>query len=218
MPRSDGIDVSKWQGPINWSAVQGAGVWWAAARSYDRDKNTVDSQFVANRQGMAFARYRLLYYWLEPGDPIAQANLYLSVVGALQAGEGVMLDAEQDGITTDGCVRWLDQVEAATGRPSAVYTGAYAAGGSIWRSSAIFNGSRPRILAAYCSESDAKGHAGGIPWDAWQWTDSGTVPGVNGGVDCDQVENGGAAFDVVCRAAVKPPQPVSAGAFPAAWD
>lgn len=198
MPRSEGTDVSKWQGAIDWRAVQGAGVWWAATRVWDRDLRCPDATFAANRAGMAFARHRLLYYWLEPGRAQAGVSELLDTIGTLQPGEGVMLDAEEGGITEGECLQWLEAVEAATGLPCAVYTGGYVAGGAIWRSTRIFDGRRARVFAAYCSEADAHHHAGGIAWDAWQWTSTGTLPGVSTGVDLDQVDNA-AAFDRCVR-------------------
>lgn len=203
MPRTDGIDVSKWQGTIDWNAVRnGTGIWWAACRTFDRDTNAVDQTFAANRAGMAFCKYRLLYFWLLPGQGKQGAQQFLQTIGSLARGEAAMLDAEQGGITEQDCLDWLEAVEAVTGRPSAVYTGGYVAGGTIWRSTRIFNGQRARIFAAYTSEDEAKGHAGGIPWDAWQWTSSGQVPGINANCDIDQVDNA-AAFDKCCGLAGK---------------
>jgi len=108
-----------------------------------------------------------------------------------------MLDAEQDGITVQDCLDWLGVVEPVLGRPAAVYTGGYVAGGSIWKSPQIFNGQRARVFAAYCSEADAKRHAQGIAWDCWQWSSTGRVPGINANCDQDQVDNR-AMFDKCC--------------------
>lgn len=200
MPRRDGIDVSKWQGRIDWAQVQTTGITWSACRTWDRDLHRVDETFAYNRAGQAFARYRLLYYWLEPGRALAGVDELFAAVGTLQLGEGVMLDAEQDGITEGECLQWLEAVERQTGLPCAVYTGGYVAGGTIWRSPRIFDGLRARVFAAYTSEDDARRHAAGIPWDAWQYTASGRVPGIGANCDEDQVDNP-AAFGRCCLAA-----------------
>lgn len=213
MPRMDGIDVSKWQGTIDWNAVRSTGIWWSACRTWDRDLDIVDATFAANRAGQSFCKYRLLYYWLEPGRALAGVDEFFTAVGALQPGEGVMLDAEQDGITEGECLQWLEAVEARTGRPAAVYTGGYTAGGAIWRSTRIFNGQRPRVFACYSDQGDcANKHAAGIPWDAWQWSSTGRVPGINANCDQDQVDHA-AAFDKVCGIGAPPAVlPVSAHA------
>jgi hypothetical protein len=185
---AQGIDVSKWQGRIDWPAVQAAGYTWCATRTWDRDKHQVDETFHYNRAGMAFARWRFLYYWLEPGRVIEGVEEFFHAVGELAPGEGVMLDAEEDGITEDECVAWCESVEAVTGVPCAVYTGGYAASGTIWKSERIYNGERARVFAAYTSEEDAHRHAQGHQWDAWQYSATGTVPGIGTNVDLDRID------------------------------
>lgn len=203
MPRLDGIDVSKWQGEIGWpEVVASTGITWAAARTWDRQANPpgVDVQFPANRAGMAATglRHRLLYYWLEPGRVDEGVAEFFAAVGVLTPGEGVMLDAEQEGITEDECLRWCEAVEARTGLPVAVYTGGYTAGGEIWHSARLFNGQRARVFAAYCDEAAAREvHADGIPWHAWQWSCEGQVPGIGANTDLDQVDVP-EAFDRAC--------------------
>jgi hypothetical protein len=194
---ASGIDVSKWQGQIDWPQVQAAGYTWCATRTWDRDKHQVDETFHRNRDGMAFAQWRFLYYWLEPHRVDASVDEFFQAVGSLRPGEGVMLDAEEEGIDEDQCVQWLEAVEARTGVPCAVYSGGYVAGGTIWKSSRIYNGQRARVFAAYCSETDAIRHAGGVGWDAWQYSASGRVPGIEPNCDLDRIDNG-AAFTRCC--------------------
>ena len=213
MSRRDGIDVSRFQhptyqaAPVDWNAVKAAGVTWVAYQAIKGE--SPDPSFAYNRaecQRLGF-KYRLAYGYpttlLAPNQPTSmpwdqQARLFLSAVGVLLPGEGVMCDAEVDGITEQMTLTWLNTVEASTHKPCAVYTGGYVAGGSIWHSGKIFNGKRARVFAAYSSEEDARNkHAAGIPWDAWQYTGSGSCPGVLGNCDLDQVDNP-VPFDVVC--------------------
>jgi lysozyme len=201
LPRTDGIDVSKWQGAIDWPKVLGSGIWWVAMRVWDRSTKAPDQRFAANRANTTTARFRLLYHYLEVARPVtAQVTDYLKTIGQLAVGEGVMLDAEEPGVTVAMCVSWLQAVEAVTRIPSTVYTGGHVAGGAIWNSNVIFNGHRARFFAAYTSESEALvKHAQGKSWDAWQWTDKGKVAGVSTDVDCVQVQDGGARFAGVVR-------------------
>lgn len=211
MPKRNGIDVSHYQGVIDWGKVAGSGVVWAATKA-TQGTTFVDKTLSRNRAGMAEARikHRLFYHWLNPApvllrmsatarlaDARKQAEHFIRTIGRLLPGEGVMLDAEQDGIRADQTLEWCRVVEAAFGRPVAVYTGAYVAGGEIWKSAAIYNGKRPRVFAAYSSEERATAHASPHRWDVWQWTGSGRMPGVNGDVDIDQVDNPD-IFDAVC--------------------
>ena len=187
MGRTDGIDVSSYQGNIDYAAVRSTGIQWVGMRATVRSRP--DTHFPRNRAGFAWARCRLLYDFLvPPGD----AGPFLTTVGALQPGEAAMLDAEDGGLTEAHCLRWLSEVEARTGRPSVVYAGRY---GPIWNSSRIFDGTRARIFPAYRkTEPEARAIASPHGWDAWQWTETGSVPGVPTLVDIDQVDDW-AAFD-----------------------
>ena len=226
MPKRNGIDVSRYQGLVDWGKVAGSGVVWAATKA-TQGTRYADATLARNRAGMASAqiRHRLFYHWLNPApalvrlsakaraaDARKQAAHFLATVGPLSAGEGVMLDAEQDGITADAVLAWCEAVEAKTGRPVAVYTGVYVAKGSIWQSRSIFNGRRPRVLAAYTTEQRARTIATPYRWDVWQWTGSGRMPGVGPEVDIDQVDNA-VIFDAVCGLTVKPA--LAATAWPA---
>ena len=217
--RRDGIDVSRYQGVVDWRAVKATGCTWAATKA-TQGTAWVDPTFTVNRAGMAVAgfRHRGLYHWMSPvglllrGSASArlasarkQAEHYLAKVGQLQPGEFVLLDAEEEGITVDMVVEWCRVVEAALGRDAAVYSGVFVAGGTIWRSAAVFNGKRPRVLAAYTTEARARKLSGG--WHAWQWTGSGTIAGVTTLVDIDQVDDH-AIFDRISGLTDTHPQPV----------
>jgi len=213
MPRRDGIDVSRFQhppyqaAPINWQAVKDAGVTWVCYQALKGE--SPDPSFVYNRTECARLgfKYRLAYGYPTtihaPNQPTnmpwdQQAQLFLRTVGALLPGEGVMCDAEVEGITEALTLQWCQTVEASTRKPCAVYTGGYVAGGTLWTSNNIFNGQRARVFAAYSSESDARNkHARGIPWDLWQYTGSGSCPGVLGACDLDQLD-GPVMFDKCC--------------------
>ncbi len=216
--RRDGIDVSRYQKVVDWSAVAATGCTWAATKA-TQGTGWVDPTFGRNRAGMAAAgfRHRGLYHWLSPvglalrasksarlASARKQAEHFLATIGQLKPGQFALLDAEEEGITEDMVVEWCRVVEAATGRPCAVYTGVYVAGGTIWKSAAVFNGKRPRVLAAYTTEARARKLSGG--WHAWQWTGSGTIAGVTTLVDIDQVDDH-AIFDRICGLTDVQPEP-----------
>src|SRR4051794_32355928 len=74
-PVTKGIDVSSWQGTINWTKVKASGVHFAIARTGDGLGK--DSHFHANWSGMKSAGLvRGVYQFFRPGkDPIQQADL-----------------------------------------------------------------------------------------------------------------------------------------------
>jgi GH25 family lysozyme M1 (1,4-beta-N-acetylmuramidase) len=97
------------------------------------------------------------------------------------------LDIEvTDGKTSSQVRSWIvsfiNRIKTRTGRPGIIYTGFY-----FWRDSAG-NGSNlncPLWLAAYVSNPANYVPAAWSTWSFWQYTSSGTCPGVSGNVDRD---------------------------------
>jgi GH25 family lysozyme M1 (1,4-beta-N-acetylmuramidase) len=208
VPRPDGADISHYQDEphrpydnIDWAKFRASinDPGWFACKATQgagyRDPTMTSFRLAAAEHNF---RWRLLYHWLTPGAPAAvQANHFLSTIGALRPGEGVMLDAEEPGITEAMAVEWCQRVEGVTGRPVAVYTGVFVAGGALWNSDRLFDGRRARVLAAYTNEARARSLASPHGWDAWQWTGTGRLPGIAGDVDIDQVDHP-EPFDRAC--------------------
>jgi GH25 family lysozyme M1 (1,4-beta-N-acetylmuramidase) len=216
--RFDGADLSHHQddaGPIDWPTLRAASLGAWIATKATQSTGYTDPTCAAHRAQMATQGFihRGLYHWLSPNtDPAAQAAHFLDVIGTLHPGEFAMLDAEERGITAAMVLAWLAAVEQVTRRPAAVYTGAYVAGGTIWQSTAIRHsiyGPRPMHLAAYTTEEKALALPGvaAYPWDAWQYSSNGPVPGVVGRCDMNRIDNR-AAYDLACgiQAAPLPPQ------------
>lgn len=222
--RRDGIDVAKYQGTIDWAQVAaardeyGAQVRWVAYKA-TLGSTIVDPYFVRNRAEAARHpfRWRIAYHWITPGSAVPRQveHFLMTLGGALLPGEGVMLDVEEAGVTEAMVVEWCERVEGLTGRPVAVYSGAFFAGGSVWQSARVYDGRRPRVLPAYISRARAVAVAAPYGWDAWQWGGSkdanGTLtecPGVPGPVDCDEIADGSwKRWDAVCGLRVTPPPP-----------
>lgn len=183
-------------GPVDLLALRRA-CWWLAWKATQKLKY-VDPTFATIRRSAQTFDQFFAYHWLTPGvdaDPEEQAAHYLRTIGELRDGEGVMLDAEERGITVSDCLRWLEAVESQTRRPASVYTGLYVASGALWRSSAIREsryGLRPMHLAAYVSENDLWSRltqlgVTGLPIHAWQYSSNGPVPGITGRADMNVI-------------------------------
>ena len=215
MTRLDGIDVSHYQGVVDWAAVRAACArpdFAVASWKVTQGVRTLDPTAARNRADAAAAgfRWRFGYHWLSPNvDGVAQARWFLQNFQGIGEGEGVILDAEDTssgGITANQALAFCQTVEAATGRPVAVYCGVYGPGG-IWKDTRIFNGQRMRWVAAYVSEARVRAACQPYGFDMWQWSSSGTVPGVAGRCDVNLVENPIMA-DLACSVPVAPtPEP-----------
>ena len=127
--KAQGIDVSHYQGTINWQSVKQAGIAFAFAKASDGSTG-VDSQFKTNWQGMKSAGIiRGAYHFFEPTqDATAQANDFLNTVGSLQAGDlPPVIDVEiNNGVSNSqmisGVTTWLTVVQQSLGRTPMIYT------------------------------------------------------------------------------------------------
>lgn len=210
--RFDGADISHHQddaGPIDWSQLRSSS-WWCATKA-TQSTGYVDPTFTAHRVQMAAQGFthRLFYHWLSSTtDPVAQALHFLETVGDWHDGEGAFLDAEEAGIAVAGCLAWHEVVQRERRRKNGTYTGAYVAGGTIWQSTRLRE-CGPMHLAAYTTEAKALALPGmkSYPWDAWQYSSNGPVPGITGRCDMNRIDNR-AAFDLACGVNASPqPQP-----------
>ena len=122
----EGVDVSKYQGTVNWTEVAGAGVEFAIARI--NDGTVDDAYFPANWSGMKSAGLvRGAYQFWEPGDAVDyQANKVIAAVGKLEDGDlPVALDLEKTTVapTIGPIQQWIDLVTEGTGKRPMIYTG-----------------------------------------------------------------------------------------------
>ena len=191
-PTLKGVDVSYYQGSINWAAVKNAGVTFAYARVSD-GTGYPDSKFAANWPAMKKAGIiRGFYQFFRPGEePMAQFNLLVSKVnaaGGLQPGDlPPVLDLEvtdgQSAATVQSRAKvWLTKVEQKFGIKPIVYTAAF-------MSSAVGTafGSYPLWVANYGVTCPTM-PSGWTKWKMWQNADNGSISGIAGGVDTDIFE------------------------------
>ncbi len=182
-----GVDVSKWQGTINWTKVKNAGFAFAFIRVSDGARFP-DAKFATNWAGARSAGViRGAYQFFRPSQSVTtQANLMINAIGTYRPGDlPPVIDVEDAGGLSPATVasrvrQWADKVYAAVGIRPIVYTGKY-----FWRDHVGAPSSfspNPLWIAAYTTQCpDIPG-----PWSRWtfwQYTDSGTVNGINGNVD-----------------------------------
>jgi lysozyme len=187
-----GIDVSEFQGNIDWAKVKAAGKEFAIIRVSDGTGH-LDPDFAKNWSGAKAAGViRGVYQFFEPSeDPVAQANLLLQHMG--QIGEGdlpPMIDVEvtdgQSPATITARIHsWINTVQAATGRKPLIYTG-----GWFWNpdvQSGDF-GSYPLVDSYYCGNCCPDIASPWTSWTMWQYSSTGAVSGIAGNVDLDRFD------------------------------
>ena len=183
-----GIDVSHWQGTINWTSVKNSGKTFAFCKATEGTTYT-DPTFATNWADMkSVGLTRGAYHFGRPGvDPVAQANYFCDAVQPTTGDLQPVLDLEQtDGLTPSQVRSWVvafvRRVAARTGRPPIIYTGYF-----FWRDSAG-NGSNlncPLWLAYWGTNPTGFVPAAWAYFSFWQYSSTGTCPGVSGNVDTD---------------------------------
>jgi lysozyme len=131
-----GIDVSNYQGVVNWATVAGGGEQFAYAKASE-GITVSDPYFVDNWRGIkAAGLLRGAYHFYHPNDdPAAQASRFLQSLSKANGGSPLLapgdlpptLDIEvtNGAATADllaGAASWLATVAAATGKTPIVYT------------------------------------------------------------------------------------------------
>lgn len=196
-----GIDVSHFQGDIDWPAVAGDGVHFCFIKATE-GIGDVDPMFARNwTEAKAAGLLRGAYHFFHPNlDAKQQAEHFLSVVK--QDGDSLppALDIEvTDGVDAQdlqtGIRTWIETVEAATGRKPVLYTDP-----SFWQENVKADLSEyPLWLACYASEPS-------MPpdwqnWTFWQHSEQGHVSGINGPVDLDNCALSYEQLQHMCTAA-----------------
>ncbi len=203
----DGIDVSKWQGTIDWAAVAGDGIRFAIIRT-NHGLGDIDEEFDRNwAEARANGVIRGAYQYYLPGeDPIEQAELLLDMMGPLEPGDlPPTIDVEESAAVSPddyaaGVRLWSDRVEAALGRKPMIYTGKYFWNGNVASPDFTDN---PLWVAQWnvdCPDLPT-------PWATWtfhQTTSTGTVAGISARVDTD-VFNG--TYQALLAFAAAPSEP-----------
>lgn len=180
----EGIDVSHFQGAINWAAEKAQGRMFGVASVGDGLYQ--DPTFATNWSAMKAAGViRGAYQYFEPaGDPIAQADILIAKVGKLGDGDlPATVDVEATGGQSAATIatkvgQWLARVEAGTGKKPMIYTGPY-----FWQSNVVSAayGAYPLWIADY-GVSRPQVPAGWSTFKIWQYSDSG------GTLDVDRFE------------------------------
>jgi len=209
-----GVDVSDYQGSVTWSDVKSAGIDFAIARI--SDGSDLDTEFSANWSGMASAGLvRGAYQYFEPGqDPTTQADIVVSAVGKLGAGDlPVTADMETTGGESSATIvanlkTWAAAVQAGTGKAPMIYTAE-----GYWDSdvdSSAF--SSDPLWVANWGVSCPDLATGWSSWEVWQYSDSGSVSGISGDVDLDEFNGTLSQLQTFAGGGTSPPPPSDGGA------
>lgn len=186
-PVTPGIDVSYYQGTIQWPKVQKAGIRFAFIRVSDGLSNR-DALFAQNWAGARRANLRRgVYQYFRPEEnAVAQADLVIAAVLRDPGELPPVIDVEATGGKSPAQIErqiraWVERIRTKLHVEPIIYTGP-----AFWTDSvggADLSG-HPLWIAHYTNECPR------VPppwtrWTFWQHSESGRVPGIQGPVDLD---------------------------------
>lgn len=175
-----GVDVSTFQGTINWDVLKASTSFAVMRASYGADGT--DAQLSRNRsEARRVGILRGFYHFAYPQyySSLSEANWFVSQVGAVQPGEKLVLDYEQSlGNQVQWCKDWLDRVYALTGVKPLIYLNLSTVNAYDW--SSVKNAGYGLWLAYWDGNGDPS-----TPGTQWgfttikQYSDSGSVGGIS---------------------------------------
>ena len=189
---SMGIDVSKWNGSIDWNAVKNSGVSYVIIRCGYRGSSTgaliEDPKFKSNIQGAKAAGLQVGVYFFSQAvnevEAVEEASMALNLVKGYGLNYPIFLDVESSGGRGDGVSRdtrtAVCKAFCATIQNSGYAAGVYA--NKTWFTEMINTGSLTGYkiwLAQYASAPTYKA----TRYDMWQYSSKGQVSGIKGNVD-----------------------------------
>lgn len=189
-----GIDVSVYQGSINFTEVKNSGVQIVYIRSSE-GTGYVDTYFRRNYEQAKANGLRVGFYHYVDARTVeqakAEARFFVSTISGTSPDCRLAMDFESFGNLSVAQINeigeaFLTTVEALTGKQMVIYSNTYTAR-AIW-SQDLANRYPLWVAQYYVNAPSANGK-----WNNWvgfQYTDRGSVPGIAGNVDRDQFTAG----------------------------
>jgi GH25 family lysozyme M1 (1,4-beta-N-acetylmuramidase) len=215
----EGIDVSHYQGTVDWTSVATAGKRFAILQATDGE-TCLDPMYAthhgsARAAGMLVTAYHFAEPSSSPGEAVLQADWYVNNAALLPGDLVPALDLERTGGLSAGELQawvgaWLGEVYAKLGVRPMIYSSP-----NFWTTSmgdttmfadqgysvlwiAHWGTSSPTVPAA---------NWGGHGWTFWQYTSTGSTAGISGRVDLDRY-NGSDLSRVAFNYTYVPPPPL----------
>ena len=182
-----GIDVSQWQGNINWQAVRDSGVEIAIIKMSGGDAGLyTDSKanqnyYAAKAAGVAIGGY----HFAGGGSPENEADFFIAAMSPLETNDVLVLDWEIEHPDPVGwCVRFCQRVIDRTGIRPIFYTNQNRVVTHDW--TPVVNQNVGLWVAHYGLTPDDNMNVGAWPtYIMHQYGSNGSVPGIAGRVDLD---------------------------------
>lgn len=188
----EGIDVSSWQGEIDFSQVKKSGIEVVYIKSSEGFRS-VDSYFEQNYANAKNAGLKVGFYHYVTArsveDAVKQAQFFVSTISGKNPDCKLAMDFESFGSLgreeiNQIALTFMQTVKNVSGKDVIIYSDEYNANSTFESNLATY----PLWVAQYeVSEPTVREHWSN--WAGWQYTDRGEVPGISSYVDRDKFTN-----------------------------
>lgn len=188
----EGIDVSSWQGEIDFSQVKASGIEVVYIKSSEGFRS-VDSYFEQNYANAKNAGLKVGFYHYVTArsveDAVRQANFFVSTISGKNPDCKLAMDFESFGSLgreeiNQIALTFMQTVKNVSGKDVIIYSDEYNANSTFESNLATY----PLWVAQYeVSKPTVREHWSN--WAGWQYTDRGEVPGISSYVDRDKFTN-----------------------------
>lgn len=186
-----GIDVSTWNGNIDWNKVKNSGVSYVIIRTGFRGSTqgalVEDNRFRQNIQGATNAGLKVGVYFFSQAvnevEAVEEASMVLSQIKGYPITYPVFIDVEPSGGRADALSSG-DRTKVINAFCQTIQNGGYKAGiyaNKTWLAQKM-NISALSGYKIWLAQYNSTVTYGGR-YDMWQYSDKGTVAGINGQVD-----------------------------------
>ena len=184
-----GIDVSNWQGRINFSEVKNSGVEIVYIEA--TEGNFFTNPYLQESYDGAYNNGLLIgfYHFFNPSVSASeQARYFTNAISGMTSDCRLVLDLEESGgyAAIEVSIianEFLEAVEANSGLKVALYTYSSFINNNIAPGYGLEN--YPLWIAEYGGRYPESNSIWGSSYAGWQYSDTGYVPGVNGNCDLD---------------------------------
>ena len=189
----EGIDVSDWQGFIDYSQVAASGIQIVYIRSSE-GFSYVDSQFENNYKNAKAAGLTVgFYHYLTARtveDAVNQATFFVSTISGKSPDCKLAMDFESFGNLNNEQINeislaFLEKVKELSGKEPIIYSNEYNANNTFSSTVASY----PLWVAQY-EVSNPTVSQNWNTWVGWQYTDQGEIPGISAYVDRNKFTDG----------------------------
>lgn len=200
-----GIDVSHFQGDVNWQEVKEAKITFVYDKASEgksfKDPDYPENKIGAHQNELAHGSY---HFFTSDADAVEQAKFFISIIDYGPGDMPPVLDLEQGGIKGDinpatfqsEVLKWLSHVNATLGVKPIIYTNHVFGDRYLTREDfseynlwiAEYGVQNPTIPKTWADKG----------WLIWQRSERGTIEGAIGQVDHD-LYNPAKPFEVVLK-------------------